>query len=61
MHVRFRASVGAIIQKVMSVDFRLRGNDRGRTILDDLGIDRFVVVSDDIYESIEELKTEPGW
>ncbi len=39
----------------------IHNSDEGRRILDDLAIDKFVLVSDDIYDSIREMKTKLGW
>lgn len=39
----------------------LHNSDEGRRILNGLAIDRFVVVPDDVYDSIVEMKTKLGW
>ena len=39
----------------------LHNSDEGETILYNLSIDKFVVVPDDIYDPIREMKTELGW
>ncbi len=36
-------------------------SEAGRSILEKLAIDRFVIVSDELYDSIEEMKTELRW
>ncbi len=36
-------------------------SDEGRAILKGLSIDQFVIVPDDIYASIREMKTQLGW
>lgn len=39
----------------------LHKSDEGAMILKNLAIDRFVVVPDDIYDSVREMKTKLGW
>lgn len=39
----------------------LHNSDEGMTILENLAIDKFVPVPDDIYDSIREMKTKLGW
>ncbi len=39
----------------------LHNSSQGKMILNNLSIDKFVVVPDDIYDSIREMKTKLGW
>jgi phosphonate transport system substrate-binding protein len=39
----------------------LHDSHEGKMILDKLNIDRFVVVPDDTYDSVREMKTKLGW
>lgn len=39
----------------------IHDSDEGRKILNDLVIDKFVVVADDSYDSIREMATKLGW
>jgi len=48
-------------QQLLDFFLRIHTLDEGRMILDDLGIDKFVVVSDDIYDSVREMQTKLGW
>ncbi len=45
-------------QKLQDLFLTLHSFDEGVTILTNLGIDKFVVVLDDIYDSIREMKRQ---
>lgn len=48
-------------QQLRDFFLNLHNSDEGRRILSNLGIDKFMVVSDDIYDSVREMKKKLGW
>lgn len=48
-------------QQLQDFFLNLHKSSEGSRILDSLGIDRFVVIPDDIYESIREMEAKLGW
>ncbi len=48
-------------QQLQEFFLDLHNSEEGTVILNNLGIDKFVVVSDDTYGSIREMKKELGW
>lgn len=48
-------------QQLQDFFLQIHTSDEGRKILDDLGIDKFVVVSDDIYDHVREMQTKLEW
>jgi phosphonate transport system substrate-binding protein len=48
-------------QRLQDFLLDLHNSAEGKSILNSLGIDKFVIVSDDIYGSIREMKTKLGW
>ncbi|MCL4552370.1 MAG: phosphate/phosphite/phosphonate ABC transporter substrate-binding protein [Candidatus Marsarchaeota archaeon] len=48
-------------QRLQNLLLGLHESDEGRAILAGLGIDKFVVISDDEYDSIRQMKTQLGW
>ncbi len=48
-------------QQLQSLFLGLHDSDEGSSILSSLAIDRFVVVPDDTYDSIREMKNKLGW
>jgi phosphonate transport system substrate-binding protein len=47
-------------QQLQEFFLNLHNSEEGRAILDKMAIDKFVTVSDDIYDSIREMKREMG-
>ncbi len=48
-------------QQLIDLFLDVHNSEQGKGILRNLAIDRFVIVPDDIYDSIREMKTELGW
>ena len=48
-------------QQLRTLFLELHNSERGTAILANLAIDRFVVASDEIYDSIREMKMAVGW
>lgn len=48
-------------QELQDLLVNLHNSDEGAAILGNLAIDKFVVVADDIYSSIREMKEQLGW
>ena len=48
-------------QQLRDFFLNLHSYDEGSRILNNLGIDKFVVVPDDIYDSLREMKAKLGW
>ncbi len=48
-------------QQLRDFFLNLHNSDEGNRTLSNLGIDKFVVVPDDIYDSIREMKLKLGW
>lgn len=48
-------------QQLQDFFLKLHKSDEGNTILNNLTIDKFVVVPNDVYDSIREMKTKLGW
>ena len=48
-------------QKLLEFFLELYESSEGKGILNNLAIDKFVLVNDDIYDSIREMRTKLGW
>ncbi len=48
-------------QQLQDFFLNLHNSDEGSEILNNLNIDKFVVVPDDAYDSIRDMKTKLGW
>ncbi len=48
-------------QQLRDFFLNIHNSDEGMEVLNDLAIDKFVLVSDDLYDSIREMKTKLGW
>lgn len=48
-------------QELQDLFLNLHNSDEGAAILNDLAIDKFVIVPDDIYDSIKEMKRQLEW
>ena len=48
-------------QELQDLLVNLHNSDEGAAILGNLAIDKFVVVTDDIYISVREMKEQLGW
>ena len=48
-------------RQLLDFFLNLHNSEEGMTILNGLEIDKFVVVSDNIYDSIRDMKTRLGW
>ncbi len=48
-------------QELQDLLLSLHNSDEGAAILSNLAIDKFVVTTDDIYDSVREMKEQLGW
>ncbi len=48
-------------QQLQDFFLNLHNSDEGKTILNNLAIDKFIVIPDDAYDSIREMKMKLGW
>ncbi len=48
-------------QQLRDFFLNLHNSDEGKAILNNLAIDKFIVVPDDAYDSIRDMKTKLGW
>jgi phosphonate transport system substrate-binding protein len=48
-------------QRLLDFFLNMQQSDEGRGLLEQLGIDRFVLVRDELYDTVREMRTELEW